>query len=130
MNRKDFMIVLVIIVLIGAILFYDQIVAIFQGMSPMEAMKFIVSFVLHVAVATILSYIAYTLPEFVKPWMKILRTNRRRGRRQPIQQKQPRQRSQRLTNAQILQLLTSLPVRRVKNTTPNTQPPDDTSLDF
>jgi hypothetical protein len=95
MKRKDFMIVLVIIVLIGAFLFHDQILASFQGMSPMEAMKFIVSFVLHVAVATIVSYIAYTLPEFVKPWMNMMRTNRRRGRRQPTQQKQPRQRSQR-----------------------------------
>lgn len=130
MKRKDFMIVLVIIVLIGAILFYDQILAIFQDMSPMEAMKFIVSFVLHVAVATIVSYIAYTLPEFVKPWMKMMRTNRRRGRRQPTQQKQPRQRSQRLTNAQILQLLTSLPAGRAKHTIQNTQPPEDTPLDF
>jgi hypothetical protein len=130
MKRKDFMIVLVIIVLIGAFLFHDQILARFQGMSPMEAMKFIVSFVIHVAVATIVSNIAYTLPEFVKPWMMMMRTNRRRVRRQPTQQKQPRQRSQRLTNEQILQLLTGLPAGRAKHTVPKTQPPDDTPLDF
>lgn len=130
MKRKDFVIVLVIVVVVGAILFYDQILAVFQGMSPLEAMRFIVSFVLHVSVATIASYAAYTLPEFVRPWLRMMRTKRRRSRRQPNQQKKPRQRSQRLTNAQILQLLASQPAGRQKPTISNPQSDSDTRLEF
>ena len=75
--KKEHLIFLGVLLVIGVILFFDQVLALFQGMSPLEAMQKIFSFILHVVVVTILSYVAFTLPEIVKPWLRMVR---RRGR--------------------------------------------------
>lgn len=89
--RGGFMIVLCIIAVIGAALFGNQIVALFAGMTPLESLQVIVKFILHVAVATIVSYVALTAPELLKPWMRTLRRKRRTARRQPVQIRAPRE---------------------------------------
>lgn len=76
MDRKGILIMSVIGLVVGAVFFWDQVVGIFQGMSPLEAMKFIITFLLHVVVVTVLSYMLYTAPEIVKPWMRALKKRR------------------------------------------------------
>lgn len=89
--KSNGLIVLCIIAVIGAALFGDQVIALFVGMSPLESLQVIVKFILHVAVATIVSYVALTAPELFKPWMRTLRRNRRTARRQPAQIRAPRE---------------------------------------
>jgi len=131
MKRKDFMILLVILSVVGALLFYDQVLAIFRGMSPLEALRTIVTFIMHVAVATIVSYVAYTLPDFVKPWLKALRSGPRRTRRHNNVKKI--RTSGRITNDQILKLLLSQQMQgreRSKFSGERSQRDDDSSLDY
>jgi len=132
MKKQEFLILLVIVLVIGGIFFFDQVLAVFQGMSVLEAMQFIVQFVLHVAVVTILSYVAYTLPEIVKPWLKAFRSRRRRARRQPTQkQSHTATPKGRLTNAQIMQLLMmSQQSGRTKARVTEEQSQDSIPLDF
>lgn len=95
------LIVLGIIVVIGAALFGDQVIALFAGMTPLESLRMIVTFILHVAVATILSYAALTAPELLKPWLKTLRRKRRgthRGASQPAAPRTPRMNYSALAN--------------------------------
>jgi hypothetical protein len=79
--KKEILLVLVLIALIGAALFYDQVWAFFRGMGPLEAIQMIWQFVLHVTVGTILAYVLYTLPEIVKPWLRVFRQKQRQARR-------------------------------------------------
>jgi hypothetical protein len=98
MNKK-IMIALGFILLIGAALFYDQIWAVFSGMSVMESMKFIVTFILQVTVGTICAYVLFGLPKIIQPWMRLLRQKRKvsrkmqraEGRRQILPQRAPTQ---------------------------------------
>lgn len=75
------LIVLTFIAAIGGLVFHDQVAGLFAGMTPLEALETIVTFVLHVAVTTIAAYVAYTLPEIAKPWVKTFRWKRRAERR-------------------------------------------------
>lgn len=70
--NKPLMIFVMIALVVGGALYADQILALFHGMSPLESLRFIWQFVLHVAVITIVVYLIQTLPEFVKPWSKAL----------------------------------------------------------
>ena len=79
--KKNTMIALGFILLIGAALFYDQIWAVFSGMSVMESMKFIATFILHVTVGTICAYVLFGLPEIIKPWVRLLRQKRKMARK-------------------------------------------------
>ncbi len=78
---KNFMIVLGVIVVIAAALFWREVLALFAGMSPLGAMQQIVTFILHVAVATIAAYAVMTVPEFLKPWLQTFRFRQRQARR-------------------------------------------------
>ncbi len=78
---KNFVIILGVTVVIAAALFWREVVGIFAGMTPLEAMQQIVTFILHVAVATIAAYAVATVPEFVKPWMRTFRFRQRQSRR-------------------------------------------------
>jgi hypothetical protein len=117
MNKK-IMIALGFIVLIGAALFYDQIWAVFSGMSVMESMKFIVTFILHVTVGTICAYVLFGLPEIIKPWVRLLRQKRKtarktqkaEGRRQILPQRAP------TTNRMVGYLLNQLGFVEKKST--------------
>lgn len=78
---KQIMVILTILLLIATALFYKQVWAIFAGMSVLEAMNTIVTFILHVAVATIAAYAVMLVPEYVKPWLKVFRWKQRQVRR-------------------------------------------------
>jgi hypothetical protein len=78
---KNFMIVLGVIVVIAVALFWREVLGLFAGMSPLEAMQQIVTFILHVAVATIAAYAVMTVPEFIKPWIGTFRSRQRQARR-------------------------------------------------
>jgi hypothetical protein len=75
--NKHILIIITFVLGIGTVLFADQVLAIFHGMSPLEAMQFIWSFVLHVAVTTIVGYVVVGLPKIVKPWLRMTRKQRR-----------------------------------------------------
>lgn len=77
---KNFMIFLSVVLMIAVALFWRQVWGIFAGMSVLEAMNTIVTFILHVAVATIAAYAVMLIPEYVLPWLKALRW-KRSGRR-------------------------------------------------
>jgi len=79
--KKEYLLIFLAIALIGGILSWEPILAYFGGMSPMEAMQTIWTFVLRVTVGTILAYAAYTLPEIVKPWLKMLKEKQKQARR-------------------------------------------------
>jgi len=130
--KKPFVIVLVIVLVIAAVIFYDQVLAIFQGMSALEAMQTILTFVLHVAVVTILSYVAFTLPEIVKPWLQALRWKRRSARRNRIQPQADgrRQKVSRLTNDQMLRLLMMQSMNKPRRDVPASPSQDEIHLDF
>jgi hypothetical protein len=90
---KNAMIVLSFLLLIACVLFWKQVWGIFAGMSVLEAMNTIVTFILHVAVATIAAYAVTLVPEYVSPWLKALRWKRRqfrRGRASPVDVSAPR----------------------------------------
>lgn len=70
-----------IVLIAGAALFYDQILAVFSGMSVIASLKFIVTFILHVTVGTICAYVVVGLPEIVKPWVRMLRQKRKATRK-------------------------------------------------
>jgi hypothetical protein len=129
--KKAFLILSGIALLIGGVFFYDQVLAIFKGMSVLEAMKFIVTFVLHVVVVTICMYTLYTLPEIVGPWLKTLRWKRRAARRNRSQPKPVIARSPKLTTDMLLReymLKQALPKTGRGNPAPT--PQDEVRLDF
>lgn len=78
--KNSLLIVLGIVAVIGAALFGDQVLALFAGMSPLEALRMIVTFILQAAVATIAATIALGLPTWMKPWIRMLRRKRRAAR--------------------------------------------------
>ena len=75
--KKNVLIILIFVAVIGAILFQDLILNMFRDMGPLESIKVIWTFVLHVAVTTALAYGAYTIPEIIKPWLKTFRWKQR-----------------------------------------------------
>lgn len=101
--KGNLLIGLVIVAVVGGALFGDQVLALFAGMTALEALRTIVTFILHVAVATIASWAAFTLPELLKPWRRALRKKRRLARRQPTQVAAPR--APRMNYAALLRLL-------------------------
>jgi len=130
--KKSFLILAVVAVVIGATLFYDQVLAIFHGMSALEAMQTIVTFVLHVMVVTILSYVAFTLPEIFKPWLQALRWKRRAVRRNRGAQKiqGEKQKASRLTTDQIVKYLMAQTMSKPRRDVPAASPQDDIHLNF
>jgi len=79
--NKNFVIGIGIVLVIGTALFFDQVLALFAGLSPIEALRQIWTFVLHVTVGTICAYVAFGLPALIKPWMRMFRQKRRDLRR-------------------------------------------------
>lgn len=78
---KNYIIVLVLVLVVSVGLFWQDVFAIFVGMTPLQAMEQIVTFILHVAVATIAVYAVTTLPELIKPWLKTFKRQQRQARR-------------------------------------------------
>ena len=79
--NKHILIILLFVLGIGAAFYADEILAIFHGMSPLEALEFIFNYVLHAAVVTIVASLALGLPKLIQPWMRVLRRKRKALRR-------------------------------------------------
>jgi hypothetical protein len=116
--NKHLMIVLGFVLGIGGILFFDEVLSIFAGMSVLEAMRTIWTFVLHVVVTTVLGYVVIGLSEIVKPWVRMLRRsgrakNRvlRRGETAP---RVPSSRAPRMNKDAIIAWLASQKFSKVK----------------
>ena len=77
--KKEHLIILGMTALGGAALFFDDALAFFAGMSPLEAVKTIFTFILHVAVGTIAATVALGLPKIVRPWLKMLKRRQRQA---------------------------------------------------
>jgi hypothetical protein len=71
MKRNEIMMVGGLVLVAGAILFWDQVKTLFTGMTPLEAMQTIVQYILHVTVITIVGFLIFGLPEIVEPWIKM-----------------------------------------------------------
>ena len=71
--KKDILIFLGLIAMAGIVIFIDPIWKYFSTMGPLEAIQQIFTFILHVVIVTICVYVVTTLPEIVKPWMKVLK---------------------------------------------------------
>lgn len=96
---KQLLIVLVVVLVIGGLTFFDQVLAIFHGLTVLEALEMIMNYVLHVAVVTVVGFVVFGLPEVVKPWLQMYRQSvrskrralrRRRGESMPSLPKSPR----------------------------------------
>jgi hypothetical protein len=72
-DMKRFMIPILFILIIGAALFFQNILDTFRNMTAIEAMKFIWTTILHLTVTTICFWFLYTMPEIVKPWLRTFR---------------------------------------------------------
>ena len=132
MMKKNMLILAVIGLVIGVALFHEQVWALFRGMTPLESLKFIFNFVLHVVVVTIVSYIAYNLPEVVTPFLRLFKRNRRAARRNRSQGKPASIRAPKLTTDMLLReyvLKQALP-RTGRSAQPASTPQDDSRLDF
>lgn len=81
MKARDLAIIMTFLAMIGGLVFYNQVVAIFAEMTPLEALNTIITFVLHVAVVTIAVWAVTTLPDLVKPWMRALKWKRKQAKR-------------------------------------------------
>jgi len=123
--NKPTLIFLLFVLAIGSLTFADQIAAVFDGMTPLEALNFIVTFILHVAVATIAAWVVFGLPEIVKPWLRMFRRTPAHRRRSAPQAAAPR--GARLNKDQVLMWMAS---QMTKGKTPATTPDDPTRIDW
>ena len=121
---KPILIVLTFIALIGGLVFHDQVLAIFAGMTPLAALKLITDYVLHVAIVTIVGMMLFGLPEIIKPWLGMLRRKRRSLRRgQDTAHTTAAPRAPRTNKDAVLMWLASRMVQTTK--TPSQTPPVD-----
>jgi hypothetical protein len=123
--NKPLLIVLTFVAAIGGLVFYDQVLALFAGMTPLAALKLITDYVLHVAIVTILGMVIFGLPEIVKPWLGLLRRKRRALRRGAPMRTEPVQRAPRINKDQVLMWLASRMTQTTKTPTPSQTPPAD-----
>ena len=126
---KQMMIVLSLIALAAAALFWKQVWGVFAGMTVLQSLEMIVQFILHVAVGTIVVYGVATAPELIKPWMRALRQKQRAQRRgrMIVQTKEPVSKPRRLSTMELLQLMA--PEKKIQQT-PSAPPDDRTELRF
>lgn len=81
MSKQPFLMFLVIVLIVAGLLFYDQVLNVFRGMTVLEAMRQIATFVLHVIVVTILGYVVVVANEIMLPWIRTFRRKQRTARR-------------------------------------------------
>lgn len=65
-----FVLFMVLLLITAGLLFFDQVLSIFQGMTVLQSMQMIIQFILHVAVATIAAYAVYQVNELILPWWR------------------------------------------------------------
>lgn len=119
-------IILIFIAAIGGLVFYDQVLAIFNGMTPLAALKMITDYILHVAIVTIIGMVLFGLPEIIKPWLGLLRRKRRAMRRGQVPaHTMAAQRTPRINKDAVLMWLASRMAQTNKMPTPSQTPPAD-----
>lgn len=126
---KQALTVLLLIVAAAAVMFWKQVLGVFAGMSVLEAMEFIVTFVLHVTVGTVAAYVAFGLPEIVKPWVRMFKQKRRAQRRgrSVVNVSAPVEKAKRISAMQLLQMLA--PEKAIKRE-PTQAKSNDSTIQF
>jgi len=79
--KRNTLIALGFILIICAALFYDQILAKFNGMTLLESLRFIADYLIHATVVTICGLILIGLPEIIKPWARMFRQKQKSERK-------------------------------------------------
>lgn len=131
--NKHILIILLFVLGIGAAFYADDILAVFHGMGPLEALEFILNYVLHVAVVTIVAFLVFGLPEIVKPWMRVLRRKQRAIRRGELPSRAPSTPRMPRTNKDALLAWMAAQLARVQTPKASQQRNDDGNnirLDF
>lgn len=120
---KHILIVLAFIAAIGGLVFYDQVAAVFSGMTPLEILKVIWSFILHAAMTTVIGYgVMLGYREIVLPGLRVfrlsstqaLRWKRKAVRRGRIQPKPSTPRAPRMNKDAVLYWLANQLQRKEK----------------
>lgn len=136
---KRFTLMLVFLLVICVGLFWNMIIDLFRTMTPLEAMQRITTFVLHVIVASIFGYVAYTVNELVQSWIRTFHHKQRIARksarrpRQPAPAKPSSSRSSRLALNDVIKIVGALKgpgnIRR-DHRAPKRKPAKRIRLDF
>lgn len=99
--NKTYLSFLALVGVAGAAIFWQDLAAYFMGMSPLEALKTIVTYLLHLAVGTVAAVVVFGLPKIVQPWMRYFKKHQRNkwrsGPNAQWQPKTPRAPAQKLT---------------------------------
>lgn len=114
---KQYLTILALLALAAAALFWKQIWGIFAGMSVLESLDMIVTYILHVAVGTIAAVFLFGLPAIIMPWVRMFRKRQRaiRRGRMVVKTKEPVFKPRRLTAEQLLNMLA--PNEKIQKTT-------------
>ena len=79
--KKQYLPALIMITVAGAAIFGQDILAIFRGMSPLEMLQTLITYLLHIAIGTVAAVVIFGLPKIVQPWTRTLRWKQRQERR-------------------------------------------------
>ncbi len=120
---KHYLTILTLIALAAAALFWKQVLGIFAGMSVLESLDMIVTYLLHIAVGTIAAVMVFGIPKIVMPWYRMFRRKQRFMRRGRLvaHPKEPVFKPRRMTVEQLLGVLA--PNQNIQKTT--VQPQED-----
>lgn len=122
--KKETLVLLGLIAVAGLALFFDDVAAWLGGMTPLEAVKQIATFILHVTVGTVAATALFGLPKIVKPWMRMLKRRQRRAWRSgPDAQWQTRTPSVRMPKLTATLTLPQPPAARPMAEQSNAEPP-------
>lgn len=123
--NKHILIVLTFIAAIGGLVFYDQVLAFFHGMTPLGAIDFIMTFVLKAVVLSIISWLVYHLPELLRPWWRMVRPSLRQKRQHQSQGAPVRPRAPRMNKDALLAWMARQLQPRVNSKASTEAPPAD-----
>lgn len=120
---KQYITILSLIALAAVALFWQQVWGIFAGMTVLESLDMIVTYILHVAIGTIAAVVLFGLPAIIMPWVRMFRKRQRaiRRGRLVVQPKEPVFKPRRMTVEQLLGVLA--PNQKIQKTT--VQPQED-----
>lgn len=118
---KQYTSALILVLIGGAAVFWQDIAAVFAGMSPLDALKTIATYLLHLAVGTVAAVVIFGLPKIIQPWVRYFKRHQRsKWRGGPNAQWQPKHpRMPRLTAEQKFWLMMA---RANQNKRPSTSP--------
>lgn len=99
--NKTYLSFLALVGVAGAAIFWQDVAAYFMGMSPLEALKTIVTYFLHLAIGTVAAVVVFGLPKVIQPWMRYFKRHQRNkwrsGPNAQWQTKAPRVQAPKLT---------------------------------